>query len=195
MQRRREGGREQQGARGFSRGREINILPNTTVHDSACTFKCFILSACLYLVHATVWTNAGRQTERAQFRQGLSKMYGLCGNWVSLILNGATVAESQHLSECHVVWWVCQPAPHMQLWLIHTHIHSPLLQHVIYWVSCPILFGLPAIYYWCNGALYLNAVLPMTSTSAQREKRCRPMSASAYRALVGTEPVNGWMTD
>lgn len=35
-----------------------------------------------------------RQTLQTQFPQGLSKMYGLCRNWVSLILNGAIVAET-----------------------------------------------------------------------------------------------------
>lgn len=48
----------------------------------------------------------------------------------------------------------------------HTRF-CPSLQLVIScWLSCPFLFGLLPIYYWCNGALYLNAALPVTSTSA-----------------------------
>ena len=39
-------------------------------------------------------TTQERQTVQTQFPQGLSKMYGLSGNWVSRIVNGTIVAET-----------------------------------------------------------------------------------------------------
>lgn len=39
----------------------------------------------------------GRQTVQTQFPRGLWEMYGLGGNWVSLILNGAVVAETHRV--------------------------------------------------------------------------------------------------
>lgn len=53
-----------------------------------------------FCVLASTWcvlrckTTQERQTVQTQFPRGLSKMYGLRGNWVSLILNGAIVAET-----------------------------------------------------------------------------------------------------
>lgn len=58
-----------------------------------------------------------------------------------------------------------------------------------------ILFSRPPIYYWCNGASYLNAALPVTSISALRELRGGPTAASSYWVCIGRESVNGWMND
>lgn len=57
--REREGGRrrmrrkEQKEGGLTGEGNEYPLF-NTTVHDSACTFKCFILCLCLYLLYATM---------------------------------------------------------------------------------------------------------------------------------------------
>lgn len=73
----------------------MNILSLT----QPCMIQHVRLSAS-FCVPASTWcmlqckTMQGRQTVQTHFPQGLSKMYGLSENWVSLILNGAIVAET-----------------------------------------------------------------------------------------------------
>ncbi len=73
----------------------MNILsltqPCMIQHVRLSASFCVTASTCCMLQCKTM---QGRQTVQTQFPQGLSKMYGLCGNWVSLILNGAILAET-----------------------------------------------------------------------------------------------------
>lgn len=138
-------------------------------------------------------TMQGRQTVKTQFPQGLSKMYGLCGNWVSLMWNGAIVAETHYVdippysSVFHtpiVLSFTCMSSSCRMHNAVHAvtnclcaqttnHFsphHAYLLSSVEWTVQSYLAFLLhPTIHYWCNGALYLNAAMPVTSTSAWRQ--------------------------
>lgn len=52
---------------------------------------------------------------------------------------------------------------------IHKHTHHPLSSSLEWAVPSYLAFLHPHIYNWCNGALYLNAALFVTSTWARRD--------------------------
>lgn len=172
---------------GLAKGGKWLSSFNTTMHDSASAFKCFILCPFLYLLNATMYNHTEeRHTVQTHFPLGLSKMYGLCGNWVSLIRNGANTAESYSVdifTHCHPTLTrtssnVCRPADtHAYTARVRAHTKTHAFPHHCD-SSSPVEWAVPSylpyllhppIYYWCNGALYLNAALPLTTTSAQRE--------------------------
>lgn len=89
-----------------------------------------------------------RLSEPCMFPRGLSKMYGLCGNWVSLILNDAIVAESQHLSEialstCPLHAPLLHPACTFQS--VHALAHHRNMSSTIEWAVPSYLASLRSI--------------------------------------------------
>lgn len=180
--------------RRFNSSREMNILSLTR----PCMIQLVHLSASFCVPGSTCCTpqcktKQRRQTVKTQFPQGLSKMYWLCGNWVSLMWNGAIVAETPYVdiplyssvlhtpivlsftctsSSCMRV--LCHACSHKLLVCTNKHTfllhHAYLLSSVEWTVQSYLVFLLhPTIHYWCNGALYLNAAMPVSSTCAWRQ--------------------------
>lgn len=154
----------------------------------------------------------GRRTVQTQFPLGLSKMYGplwKLGQSDPKWCHHSTNLLSQYLHSL-VILLSQPPLVHITCATLNTHIyvlhmcthqnthtfphHCDLSSPVEWAVPSYLVYLLhPPIYYWCNGALYLNAALPATTTSAQREPGHWLRASTGFALGQVSEEMDEWL--